>query len=73
MSSHMCHLFFLWYLLTLEALEILLYFPSHIIQMNKNNILPLGINWLSGPLEPGWLFFESESLLLSYVQLFETP
>ena len=61
----MCHLFFPRYLLTLEALEMLLYFPSHIVQMNKSNILPLGIKWLSGPLEPGWLLLESESLLLS--------
>ena len=49
------------------------YFPSHIIQMTKSNILPLGMRWLSGSLDEGWLFLESESLLLSYVQLFETP
>ena len=72
MSSHMCHLFLPWYLLTLEGLE-MFYFPSHIIQMTKSNILPLGMRWLSGSLDEGWLFLESESLLLSYVQLFETP
>ena len=41
--------------------------------MTKSNILPLGMRWLSGSLDEGWLFLESESLLLSYVQLFETP
>ena len=72
MSSHMRHLFLPQYLLTLEALE-MFNFPSHIIQMTKSNILPLGMRWLSGSLEPGWLFLESESLLVSYVQRFETP